>query len=71
MERVSKTLEAAPAPLSARAVRGQTTGKASMVDVALELLVAEGYAATEPGIRGAAMHRTVTPFRAAEQEPGQ
>jgi hypothetical protein len=67
MERVSKTLEAAAAPLSLRAVRGQTTGKAEMVAVALELLVAEGYVKTEPGERGSSLHRSVIPFRSGEE----
>jgi len=68
MERVSKTLEAAPAPLTLRAVRGQTTGKGETVAVALELLVAEGYVATEKGTRGATLHRSVMAFR--NQETG-
>jgi hypothetical protein len=71
MERVSKTLEAAAAPLSARAVRGQTTGRAEMVAVALELLVAEGFVATDPGSRGTVLHRSVTPFRVAAEEVEQ
>ena len=68
MERVSKTLEGAPAPLSARAVRGQTTGKVETVAIALELLVAEGYVAAEAAGRGAVMHRSLRPFRADVQE---
>jgi hypothetical protein len=68
MERVSRTLEGAPGPLSTKAVRAQTTGKASMVDVALELLIAEGFVATEPGARGAVLHRSLRPFRVTAQE---
>lgn len=63
MERVSKTLEAASAPLSGRAVRDQTTGKASLVSTALELLVADGFVEQIPGPRTASLHRSLRPFR--------
>ncbi|HXN61967.1 MAG TPA: AAA family ATPase [Acidimicrobiales bacterium] len=63
MERVSRTLEAASAPLSGRAVRTQTTGNASVVSTALELLVAEGFVEPVPGPRNAVLHRSLRPFR--------
>lgn len=66
MERVSRTLEASTKPLSARGVRVSTVGKASVLDLALELLVNEGFVTTEPGPRGSSLHRSITPFRATE-----
>ena len=68
MERVSRVLEAAVAPLSARGVRSLVQGKATMVDTALEILVAEGYVARDDGKRGAALHRSMKPFGTSATE---
>lgn len=63
MERVSRELETASAPLSGSAVRRFVAGKKPVIDAALRCLVAEGYAAAEPGPRNAQLHRSVRPFR--------
>jgi len=61
MTAISKALTAAPSGLSKNAIEGAVTGKATTVRYALELLVSEGYVATErrgPSI----LHKPVRPF---------
>ena len=63
MERISRILEVAPAPLSKHAIRVETKGKDEVLLVALELLVAKGYVVAEDGPRRAVLHRSVRAFR--------
>jgi archaellum biogenesis ATPase FlaH len=61
MQRVSEAIER-DAGLSKRAVRTAVGGKAAVVDLALELLIAEGYIATEEDGQ-ALRHHSVKPYR--------
>lgn len=64
MERVSRAIEAHPG-LSKRGIREGVKGKASAVDLALELLVTDGH--VRPDQDGQAIrHHVVTPFREAD-----
>ena len=66
MERVSKVVEGQPG-LSKRAVRESVTGKAITIDLALELLVNEGY--IEARHEGQAVrHHSLRAFREAEDD---
>lgn len=63
MAKISEALAGVPDPgLSKRAIRGAVKGKNDAKDLALELLVAEGYVATTPGPRGAVFHRSARRF---------
>lgn len=64
MERASLTLEAEPG-LSKTAVRAAVKGKTNYVDLALELLTAEGYVRVEQDGQ-ARRHHVVTPYREAD-----
>lgn len=70
MEKISQILTGVPEPgLSKRAIRGGVKGKSEAKDLALELLVAEGYVAATPGgPRGAIFHRTIRPFVAKDDD---
>jgi hypothetical protein len=62
MEKVSRALEA-DSGLSVRAVRSAAKGKGEYVDLALELLISEGFVRTEPGARNSTRHYSVRPYR--------
>jgi hypothetical protein len=64
MERVSRTLEQDPG-LSKRAIRAAVSGRNDVIDLALELLIAEGYVEPRPDGRATA-HRSLRPFREGE-----
>jgi hypothetical protein len=61
MERVSRAIEETPG-LSKRAIRDSVKGKASWVDLALELLIAEHHVRTQPDGQ-ALRHHITTPYR--------
>ncbi len=63
MERISRLLEESPEPLSLQAVRDGIKGKNDAKDVALKLLIQEGYVEPSDGPRGATLHRSLRPFR--------
>lgn len=62
MTLLSKALAAAPGPLSKNALRAAVKGRNDVKDLALELLVAEGFVVVEDGPRRAALHRLVRTF---------
>lgn len=64
MERLSRALEDHPG-LSKRAIRATVKGKATFVDTALELLIAEQFVAVEADGQ-ARLHRASRPYREAE-----
>jgi hypothetical protein len=68
MERVSRALEEEPG-LSRNGVRSAVKGKASYVDLALELLVAEGFVNAERDGQSK-RHHVVKPYRVPESQPG-
>lgn len=63
MERVSRWLEAQPAPVSRNALESGVGGNRARLREALVLLVAEGYVATERGARNATLARSIRPYR--------
>ncbi len=69
MEKVSRAVEHAAGPLSARGIEQLVTGKATYVRQAIHHLVSEGYLTTAAGSRGATMHTLAKPYREAD-EPG-
>lgn len=68
MERVSRALEEEPG-LSRNGVRAAVKGKASYVDLALELLVSEGFVNAERDGQSK-RHSVVNPYRVPESLPG-
>jgi len=62
MERVSKAVEADPG-LSKRAIRTSVGGGTEYVDLALELLVSEGFVRVAAGPRNSSLHHSVRPYR--------
>jgi hypothetical protein len=68
MENVSRVLETEPG-LTRNGVRAAVKGKASYVDLALELLVAEGYVDAEQDGQ-AKHHRSLMRYRVPESQPG-
>jgi len=71
MERMSDALAKSKAPLTKRALRAAVKGKSEAKDLALELLVGEGYVTVEAGARGAQLHRSVRPYRAKDDDRQQ
>jgi hypothetical protein len=68
MERVSLAVETDPG-LTKRAIRDAVRGKATAVDLARELLIAEGFIearAESEAARAAVRHYSVKPYREAE-----
>jgi hypothetical protein len=63
MERVSRYLELRSQPQSLKSVETEVTGKAQYVRVAVERLLAEGYAVESEGPRGARLVQTLRVFR--------
>lgn len=63
MEKVSESLEAAPEPLSARAIKERVPGKREAVTLALDLLVSEGWVDRQDGPRNALLHSTAKTYR--------
>lgn len=71
MLRISELLASVAGPLTKRAIRGAVKGKNDTKDLALELLVAEGYIVVEPGPKGAQLHRHVRVYREDHPEPDE
>lgn len=71
MERVSRTLEQAPEPLSQVKVLEMTTGQKEAKLQALHLLVAEGYVERFAGARNALLHRSIKAYRQDDQDQDQ
>lgn len=70
MERVSRYLELHAEPQSLNAIEADVTGRAKYVRVAVERLVAEGYALESEGPRGARLVQTVRAFREDDESEG-
>ena len=66
MERVSRWIETQHHPASKKSIEDAVRGRAGFVRLALERLVEEGYVEVEQGPRGATLHRSLTPYRQAE-----
>jgi len=66
MERISEVLAKSKAPLTKTAIRGAVKGKSDAKDLAVELLVGEGYVAIETGARGAQLHKSVRAYKAKD-----
>jgi hypothetical protein len=62
MERVSKALQRANAPLSLRKILDRVDGKHELIRKAIASLVDEGYVREQPGARGATDHILIRPF---------
>lgn len=69
MERVSKLLEGAAAPLSKNGIETAVVGKRDYVRQAVDCLVEEGYVEAVTGARGARLHRSVKPYREDPEPP--
>jgi hypothetical protein len=67
MGRLSEAIEHNPG-LTSRALRSAVRGKNDAKDLALELLVNEGFVAVEAGPRGARLHHSRRPFGASDEE---
>lgn len=67
MERVSVALEEAPGGMSKRAIRAAVSGRNDVIDLALELLVSDGYVDRHPDGRTIA-HNSVRPYRESDDE---
>lgn len=65
MERISRWLEIHPGE-SKRTLLTEVTGKRDVLEVALEVLVDEGWFALETGQRGAKNYRVMRPYREGE-----
>jgi hypothetical protein len=70
MERLSTAITQSPG-LTTRALRGAVQGKSDAKDLALELLVSEGYVTIEPGPRGARLHHPKRPFAAPKSHDSE
>lgn len=66
MERVSKAITATPG-LTTRAIRAAVNGKNDAKDLALELLVIEGYVTVDLGPNRSKLHRSVMPFELSKE----
>jgi len=66
MERVSLLLEKVGDPLTGNTIVKEVTGKTKHVRTALQQLVEEGFVSTEAGPKQAVLHRSVRPFREAD-----
>lgn len=72
MAKITEILLPVPPPgFSKNAIRGGVKGKNTVIDLALELLIAEGYVITTPGPRGAIFHQAVRPFDPKRDEQQQ
>jgi hypothetical protein len=69
MEKLSKLVEGTPG-MGVKQLRAAVSCKATTTDLALEILVNEGYFGIESGPRGMKRHVSLRPFRAAEDEDG-
>lgn len=63
MERCSRFLETQQDAQSAYQVNKCVPGKEEHIRIALRTLVDEGYVSSDPGARGATLHRSLKPFR--------
>jgi hypothetical protein len=68
MEKVSRWLELNPGA-SLRQIREAVRGKADYVDLAVRLLIEDGYILRETGPRNSSRHSVVRPFRHNEETP--
>ena len=66
MEKVSRAVEGAGAPLSLRDLREMVSGRAEYVGQAVTALVAEGYLTRATGPRGAQLHTLTRAYRQTE-----
>lgn len=66
MEKVSRALEGAGAPLSLRDLRDMVTGRAEYLAAAIAVLVADGYVTREIGPRNAQLHTLTRRYRQSE-----
>jgi hypothetical protein len=66
MEKVSKAITATPG-LTSRAIRAAVSGKNDAKDLALELLVIEGYVTVELGPNRSKLHRSLMPFELSKE----
>jgi hypothetical protein len=66
MEKVSKFLEIVPGEASKIAIEKEVDGRRENVRQALDVLVDERYVERTIGARGAVLHRSVTPYRQAD-----
>lgn len=62
MERISRALEQAGQPLSLNQLRSVVQGKNDAKDLALQVLVQEGFVARDPGPNRSFLHRLIRPF---------
>ncbi len=62
MEKVSRFLERVGQPQSKNQIEKEVAGRGTYVRQAVDVLVDEGFVATESGPRNATLHRLVTPF---------
>jgi hypothetical protein len=69
MERVSRYIEQQVEPVSRKAIEADVTGKRARLRLAVDRLVAEGFAAESAGDHGARLVRSVRPFRADDVAP--
>lgn len=67
MERVSRALENSGEGISVNQIKKEVTGKATFQQCAIETLAAEGFIASAPGPRNAALYRSIKPYREADE----
>ena len=67
MTKLSEAITDQPG-LTSRALRAAVAGKSDTKDLALELLVQEGYVEVQAGARGARLHHSLRPFGVIVQE---
>lgn len=67
MSKLSEAIIAQPG-LSSRALRAAVSGKSDTKDLALELLIKEGFVGVEQGARGARYHHSLRPFGSSEAQ---
>lgn len=70
MERSSRAIETTPG-LSRNAIKAKISGKREYVELAIELLVAEGYVRIEPGANRANLHYSEQAYRVLEDDGPQ
>lgn len=66
MERVSVLLEQVGTPLTGNTIVSEVTGKTKHVRLAIRQLIDEGFIAAEEGPKQSVLHRSVRPFREAD-----
>jgi len=71
MERISRYLEIRTEPAATKQIEEEVPGKAEIKRTAIRVLREEGFVAVENGPHGANLHRSVRPFREAEEEAAE